>query len=352
MEEKLVPFKVIDLSRNHYRERVILLVQGEMDALNELREYYQNEFFHITNLRKELDIFCTSETFTLAFTVHLGHIVALGLFNQTMKGEGLPDAITKFPRLLELFLLNTIPEPCFKSDERPWRLEQLPSNIDDLMSLQVLKIRGFHSMNSLPGAIGNLHSLKMLDISLCGFSSFPNCIGALEELESLTFWAHKPKLLDLPESIGNLKSLQFLDLGENALQALPSSFAKLRSLKKLYLHNNQFSALPKSVCGLESLESLVMHHNQIEILPECIGRLSALKNISLSYNKLQSLPESIGSLHLLETLSIRNNNLRKLPKSIFGLPSLQFLLLVGNVELRLPQGVKKELENRSIEVAI
>jgi len=288
VKNDFIPFEVVDLSRNHYRERSIPLVKPEADVLNELISYYHNDVFHVLNLRKKLNTFCTSEFFTMAFTAHRGRVASLGLFSQT--GEVLTDAITKFPNLLELYLFNSIPEPRFKEDEEPWRLKTLPGNIDKLKSLQLIEMQNFNELKTLPESFGRLASLKKLEISGCGFTSIPECIGNLKSLKELSFWAQDKKLEQIPESIGNLSSLEFLDLGENSLQSLPESFGKLKALKKLFLHYNQFDSLPSSVCELTFLEELDLDHNNLGILPDCIGNLTSLTEFSLKHNNITSFP--------------------------------------------------------------
>ncbi|MFX0139847.1 MAG: leucine-rich repeat domain-containing protein, partial [Candidatus Hodarchaeota archaeon] len=57
--------------------------------------------------------------------------------------------------------------------------------------------------------------------------------------------------LALPESIGNLSSLKELDLRDNKLTTLPESIGNLSSLKELDLRDNKLTTLPESIGNLE-----------------------------------------------------------------------------------------------------
>ena len=56
----------------------------------------------------------------------------------------------------------------------------------------------------LPDSIGNLHKLKVLNISQQDITQLPNTITQLENLELLE--ARNVPLVALPENIGNFKS--------------------------------------------------------------------------------------------------------------------------------------------------
>ena len=91
-----------------------------------------------------------------------------------------------------------------------------------------------------------------------------------------------PDLTSLPESIGNLTDLVTLDLGHNDLTSLPLSIGKLRSLTHfLYLSHNQLKSLPKTISELSNLKYLNITHNQFTILPESICHLANLRELRL-----------------------------------------------------------------------
>ncbi|MHA1727740.1 MAG: leucine-rich repeat domain-containing protein, partial [Promethearchaeota archaeon] len=96
-------------------------------------------------------------------------------------------------------------------------------------------------------------------------------------------------LTALPESIGNLTSLRNLDLEGNELTALPESIGNLTSLKDLDLGGNKLTALPESIGNLTSLRDLDLGGNKLTALPESIGNLTSLRNLDLEGNELTAL---------------------------------------------------------------
>jgi len=127
----------------------------------------------------------------------------------------------------------------------------------------------------------------------------------------------------LPESIGNLRSLKTLNLQENNLKTLPESIGNLTSLEDLRLAENNLSILPESITKLKSLKELYIYNNDLSTLPESIFNLSSLENLDLRYNDLKSLPESILQLSNLRYLNVKSNSLEI--KSIGSTPTEEIL---------------------------
>jgi len=68
--------------------------------------------------------------------------------------------------------------------------------------------------------------------------------------------AFNTKMTSLPENIGNLTSLKVLDLVRNQLTSLPESIGDLTSLRVLDLSRNKLISLPESIGNLVSLKEL------------------------------------------------------------------------------------------------
>lgn len=180
------------------------------------------------------------------------------------------------------------------------------------------------SLTRLSVNIGNVVSLRDLDLGDNLLSTLPGKIGNLSQLEKLD--ASLNKLGILPESIGNLFKLNHLNLSANQLRHLPESIGNLSRLTSLYLSSNQLEALPESMCRLSNLVTLHLGNNKFSTLPESICRLSNLKYLYLSGNNLTSLPAAIGNLRNLSGIDLSENPLLDLSivKNIPNLKSLHF----------------------------
>jgi len=183
-------------------------------------------------------------------------------------------------------------------------------------------------LKTLSESIGNLKSLRTLDLRSNRLKTLPESIGNLKSLEML--FLRDNQLTTLPESIGNLKSLGSLYLRTNQLKTIPESIGTLKSLRTLDLRRNQLKTIPESIGNLKSLVTLDLDSNQLKTIPESIGNLKSLGSLDLDSNQLTTLPESIGNLKSLRTLNLRRNQLTTLPESIGNLKSLRTLTLDDN----------------------
>ncbi|MFX1258288.1 MAG: leucine-rich repeat domain-containing protein [Promethearchaeota archaeon] len=215
-------------------------------------------------------------------------------------------------------------------------LSTLPESIGNLSSLKELDLR-YNKLTTLPESIGNLSSLKELDLNHNKLTTLPESITKLESLQTLNLGWYQ--LTTLPESIGNLSSLKELDLSYNKLTTLPESITKLESLKELNLKENKLTTLPELIGDLKSLKELNLKENKLTTLPESIGNLKSLTYLDLSLNKLKILPETISNLKLLQTLDLTFNELLTLPESIGNLKSLKELRLFRNKLTTLPESI-------------
>lgn len=121
----------------------------------------------------------------------------------------------------------------------------LPDTIDkltvDLTELEIcnneLHIHNNTQLQSLPSVVGELQSIRVLNLS-------------------------QNQLTELPDNLSNLKNLEILDLSDNKLENLPDSYSKLQRLRKLNIAGNKFVALPKCVAnGMGTLRILNISQN-------------------------------------------------------------------------------------------
>ncbi|KAK6270170.1 hypothetical protein POUND7_007275, partial [Theobroma cacao] len=193
--------------------------------------------------------------------------------------------------------------------------------------LQYLNLLGTSSAGKLPNSIGNLGSLKHLQLGLCNFSGpIPRSLGNLSQLTYLEL-SRNHFSGQIPPSLTNLKQLQFLYIFDNQLDgSIPVQASAFPNLIDLDLSNNLLNGpLPAWLYTIPSLKFITIHNNQLT------GHINefqykSLTWISLGNNKLQGqIPKSIFELVNLTDLDLSSNNLS-------GIVELDALLKLQNLE--------------------
>ena len=92
-------------------------------------------------------------------------------------------------------------------------------------------------------------------------------------------------LSDLPPAIGQLQSLKVLDLSRNRLRKLPEAVGSLAALEKLDLGNNALTRLPAAIEHLSSLRKLELAGNPLQLPP-----LAVLRDIAVPERQRHDAP--------------------------------------------------------------
>jgi Leucine-rich repeat (LRR) protein len=171
-------------------------------------------------------------------------------------------------------------------------------------------------LSSLPPEIGELKTLKWLQLSNNRLKSLPAELAKLQNLKSL--YVYDNILMTLTPEIAKLTKLESLDLGNNLLTSLPIELAHLQNLAYLDLNRNGLTGLPIEMGKLQNLQRLNLHSNMLNSLPKEMGELSQLRSIDLSRNPLSHISGDLGDLDKLQDLaSVSQEFSKALNKSLF-----------------------------------
>ncbi|XP_051228235.1 receptor-like protein EIX1 [Lolium perenne] len=220
-----------------------------------------------------------------------------------------------------------------------WKFGKLPDAIGNMKSLKVLDLSDTNLNKT--GNLKNLCSLEILDLSTNYMNGditvlmedLPRC--AWKTLQELHF--HKNEFTGtLPNLIGEFSALSILELYINNLIGLiPAGLGNLASLTTLDLGENQLNgSVPTEIGALTALTYLDMGSNNLTgSIPADLGKLINLTTLILAQNKLTgSLPAEIGSLKNLISLDLSNNNFSGVitEEHFANLKSLKYIDLSSN----------------------
>ncbi|KAL6328688.1 hypothetical protein AAG906_003373 [Vitis piasezkii] len=245
-------------------------------------------------------------------SIHLESLQILTL-SGCSKLKKFPEIQENMESLKELFLDDT-------------GLRELPSSIEHLNGLVLLKLKNCKRLASLPESICKLTSLQTLTLSGCSeLKKLPDDMGSLQCLVKLK--ANGTGIQEVPTSITLLTKLEVLSLtgckgGESKSRNLalclrasptkglrPSFLSVLCPLKKLNLSDCNLleGALPDDLSFLSWLECLDLSRNSFITVPS-LSRLPRLKRLILEHCKsLRSLPELPSSSHWNNTARVFNH---------------------------------------------
>ena len=117
-------------------------------------------------------------------------------------------------------------------------LEEIPEMVDISEKDEERRVEGLKvSSRSLLDSIGKLSNLSVLTAFITGLA-LPASIGDLKNLNAL-YLNSNHTLENLPDEIGNLSSLKVLDISNTSISSLPSSIGRLQNLQELSLSGNK-----------------------------------------------------------------------------------------------------------------
>ncbi|GFR41419.1 hypothetical protein Agub_g2103, partial [Astrephomene gubernaculifera] len=122
-------------------------------------------------------------------------------------------------------------------------------------------------------------SLANLNLSACGLASLPPALGQLSSLRLLRLSYNR--LAALPAELSCLTALEVLAADHNLLAGLPAELRHCSSLRHLELEGNRLATPLLDLRALSRLVSLQLYGNPLELLPE-LSPAAALRSLSVA----------------------------------------------------------------------
>ncbi|MEF9482294.1 leucine-rich repeat domain-containing protein [Ralstonia sp. 1B3] len=171
-------------------------------------------------------------------------------------------------------------------------------------------------MLHLPDLVSEIAHLKALHVSDCDLRELPHDLSNLGMLETLKL-QNNPRLHTVPDTLGQLASLKHLEIVGSGVRALPAMHG-LANLEHLAIQHSPLTSLPRDIGNARKLKTLSLAHTYLREVPASIGNLSKLTELDLRHNVgLTSVPDSIGQLRQLKTLDLSYcPQLRAVPASV------------------------------------
>jgi len=162
-------------------------------------------------------------------------------------------------------------EEALKNPEKVYNLNL--SNQDNIVvpkeawakftNLETLSFKN-DNLKEIPQEIGNLPSLKVLDLSGNDFTALPQSLKKLNHLEELYLNDEKNLFHNQNNQSLNLPlNLRILHLENDNLKNVPKEIYELKKLEQLFLNDNNFNQIPKEMKSLKNLKQLDFHNNKI-----------------------------------------------------------------------------------------
>lgn len=185
---------------------------------------------------------------------------------------GFPDFIVELKNLEKLSLENN-------------HIENVPKHIGRLRKLKELYLGG-NNLNDLP-FMETLSKLKILYLNDNNFSKIPKHIGALIDLQVLSFANTKDQateesprnnISEITNDLKRLVNLEQLNLNDNKIRFIPELvFAKWKKLKELHINENNLFTLPKNIGDLKDLKYVDASCNIVSFIPSSILKRNGQK---------------------------------------------------------------------------
>lgn len=179
---------------------------------------------------------------------------------------------------------------------------------------QYLKIRTFLDNTGLSYldvdsvVLHNNGQIYKLDLSKLNLTSIDSSLCELDFLNEIYF--SNNKLESLPADMGNMASLKTVELCFNSFSIFPIGLTTLDSVEHICLDNNSIDTLPYEIANIPTLKILDVETNNLTKLPITISHLKNLTKIDIDSNNVSYLPEvMMDSLVNLDSIELTYNSI-------------------------------------------
>ncbi|KAF7815335.1 receptor-like protein EIX1 [Senna tora] len=238
------------------------------------------------------------------------------------KGVGC-DPITR-----HVIKLDLMPPPIFDYYYSYFlEAENVNSSLLELEHLNYLGLSGinFHS-SPIPEFLGSMRRLRYLSLSSCGFSGrIPHHLGNLSSLRLLDLSYNRELYDDDMGWISKLLSLKHLALHGVSLEKAYNLFQVLFKLPSLSLADLSQCRItnihiPRGIVNstfLANVEVLSLRYNALQgSFPDAFQNMTSIKDLDLSWNSLSLIPHWLANLHSLVHVDLSENSFKSSEVSI------------------------------------
>lgn len=188
-------------------------------------------------------------------------------------------------------------------------IKTYPQELAELPKLRYISLR-FNNLKQLPIVLAKLKKLETLILANNRFlaSTKWEYLTKMKALKVLDLSYALQNLSTLPKVIGEISSLKELNISGNKLKYLPVELKKLSSLEKLYCEINDFEEFPKIITQLPKLKELQIPAKALQDLPEDVLDLQYIKNIKFTAKSQKNTPYIFPFERLLKSIKTHQFN--------------------------------------------
>ncbi|KAG6642339.1 hypothetical protein CIPAW_09G135900 [Carya illinoinensis] len=216
--------------------------------------------------------------------------------------------------------------------------------------MNFVSLLGSRLSGSIPKELGNLSSLKYLNLEANQFSgTVPSELGKLVNLETLMLSSNNLSG-NLPKELGGLKNLTDFRINDNILNGtIPDFIQNWKNLERLeMLASGLEGPIPSSISVLEKLKDLRITDisGTIQAFPNLTKMTGLTRIVMRNCNISGEIPGYIWRMNSLRILDLSFNKLSGELPSVISTESWKFIFLSGNsMSGDVPESILKKGTN-------